>query len=331
MFGVNVMDFGAVGDGITDDFQAIQDAIDDVDSEGGGTVLFPPGDYSIEETLTMDQGIYLEGISPKSARISSNVDVDEWAIEVTRSHRSFFDAPDMGGIEKLQVKVNTEGANGIEIIDGWYFSLREMILMGGSWEGFNAPIGISMRYGDKGTAYCRLDNVLISYCDTGLVIDGGAAERFANRYNFSGLHIIGVPEESTYGLKIIRGDTHTGFVETEHVETSIFMDAAKRCILNVILEGNETTSLEMVNMCVSNKLVGNFDANKLELTSHWKTMLFTDSSFRLPYEVGLFDASPVQQQARITDPSGGAVIDVESRETIVALIEALESIGVLNI
>lgn len=42
---VSVKDFGAVGDGVTDDRKAIQNAIDAVSSAGGGTVYFPPGVY----------------------------------------------------------------------------------------------------------------------------------------------------------------------------------------------------------------------------------------------------------------------------------------------
>jgi hypothetical protein len=44
---VNVKDFGAVGDGIADDTEAIQDAIDHVNLNGGGTVFFPSGVYGI--------------------------------------------------------------------------------------------------------------------------------------------------------------------------------------------------------------------------------------------------------------------------------------------
>lgn len=43
---VNVLDFGATGDGVTDDTDAIQDAIDALPAEGG-TVLFPAGTYYV--------------------------------------------------------------------------------------------------------------------------------------------------------------------------------------------------------------------------------------------------------------------------------------------
>lgn len=46
---VNIRDFGAVGDGITDDTLAIQEAIDYVKTIGVGTLVFPDNDYNITQ------------------------------------------------------------------------------------------------------------------------------------------------------------------------------------------------------------------------------------------------------------------------------------------
>lgn len=48
---VSVKDFGAVGDGVTDDTAAIQSAIDSASANGGGGVLVPTGIYRVSQVL----------------------------------------------------------------------------------------------------------------------------------------------------------------------------------------------------------------------------------------------------------------------------------------
>jgi polygalacturonase len=58
---VSVKDFGAVGDGVTDDTAAIQAAIDSVNSAGGGVVSVPQGTYMINalSRINMKENINL--------------------------------------------------------------------------------------------------------------------------------------------------------------------------------------------------------------------------------------------------------------------------------
>jgi hypothetical protein len=50
---VNVKDFGAKGDGVTDDTSAIQAAIDYVGELGGGSVLLPSNDYKVSSEIVL--------------------------------------------------------------------------------------------------------------------------------------------------------------------------------------------------------------------------------------------------------------------------------------
>ncbi|RKN85515.1 glycosyl hydrolase family 28-related protein [Paenibacillus ginsengarvi] len=57
----NVMDYGAAGNGTTDDTSAIQAAIDACAGQGGGVVFLPTGIYNVTGTLQMKTAVTLEG------------------------------------------------------------------------------------------------------------------------------------------------------------------------------------------------------------------------------------------------------------------------------
>jgi hypothetical protein len=58
----SITNYGAVGDGVTDDTIAIQATIDAVEAIGFGTVYFPAGSYLVSTTLTINSdGVYLRG------------------------------------------------------------------------------------------------------------------------------------------------------------------------------------------------------------------------------------------------------------------------------
>jgi hexosaminidase len=57
----NVMDFGAVGDGLADDTAAVQAALAEAQAAGGGIVFFPRGRYEIRETLKVPRFTVLRG------------------------------------------------------------------------------------------------------------------------------------------------------------------------------------------------------------------------------------------------------------------------------
>lgn len=57
----NVLDYGAMGNGRTDDTKAFQAAINAVNAMGGGTVFVPAGYYCLTETLSLPDGVGLVG------------------------------------------------------------------------------------------------------------------------------------------------------------------------------------------------------------------------------------------------------------------------------
>lgn len=59
----NVRDFGAVGDGQTDDTIAIRSAFAYIASRNGGTISFPEGDYKVTSPIAVPSGVIIQGTS----------------------------------------------------------------------------------------------------------------------------------------------------------------------------------------------------------------------------------------------------------------------------
>lgn len=71
---VSIKDFGAVGDGVTDDTAAIQAAVSFVYGAGGGVVFFPNnGTYLVTSTIPLRTNVYLVGPATIKAGSINNV------------------------------------------------------------------------------------------------------------------------------------------------------------------------------------------------------------------------------------------------------------------
>ena len=67
---VSVKDFGAVGDGVTDDTVAIQAAVNAADANRANEIHFPVGEYVITGTITLASGIRLIGQGAMGAQVA---------------------------------------------------------------------------------------------------------------------------------------------------------------------------------------------------------------------------------------------------------------------
>lgn len=59
----NIKDFGAVGDGTTDDTIAFKSAMAFIASRNGGTLQIPEGDFVVSSTVTLVSGLNMQGVS----------------------------------------------------------------------------------------------------------------------------------------------------------------------------------------------------------------------------------------------------------------------------
>lgn len=74
----NVKNFGAIGDGVNDDYSAIDAAIDIADnfSSGISIIYFPPGTYKIDSTISLDEtqsNIVFQGAGSEETTLNFSV------------------------------------------------------------------------------------------------------------------------------------------------------------------------------------------------------------------------------------------------------------------
>lgn len=106
----NVVDYGAKGDGITNDTPAINLAIAAANTGGiGGIVLFPPGTYIITATLPIYSNIVYQGsgINATIIKLTSNSDMFAGGTSVSEINSFSF--------QQMTLEGNNIGQNGINV------------------------------------------------------------------------------------------------------------------------------------------------------------------------------------------------------------------------
>ncbi|MCQ2425327.1 MAG: hypothetical protein MJ070_04220 [Lachnospiraceae bacterium] len=97
----NVVNYGAVGDGYTDDTDAFKKAIDAVSKQGGGTVFVPAGFWCITDHLTLPSHVGLVGeLDPDNLRASTVICV---YADKGSSSGGFFDMGMQSAVKDLAV------------------------------------------------------------------------------------------------------------------------------------------------------------------------------------------------------------------------------------
>ncbi len=144
---VSVKDFGATGDGTTDDTASIQAAINSVSASGGGTVYMPAGVYVISSTIYLSQTISESYFNP---------------VELIGSGRNSGTVPTGGTISGGTTIKHTGSGIAVWVGDhtnniptqpynSYYFSVKDLSLVGNA----NTTIGFRFRQ----CYQLRLDNI----------------------------------------------------------------------------------------------------------------------------------------------------------------------------
>jgi len=159
VYDVTQSPYNAVGDGATDDRAAIQSAIDDAETNGGGVVYFPQGTYLLDSThptvtgvalLIDNDNVLLQGFMKKLSILKLGEDLN---ISVVN-----FENCDNCGIEKLEIDgqrtLQTANSHGIRTggsTNG--LTIKDMFIHDVS------SYGIGLQHGTLRD--CLIDNVLI--------------------------------------------------------------------------------------------------------------------------------------------------------------------------
>lgn len=214
---VSVKDFGAVGDGVTNDTAAIQAAIDAVGAGGGGIVFFPTGTYKTTSALNVDRNfVTLKGVGIAATRI---------APATTGQVGVLFQKAGGGpieycGIEGVDIFPTVAIADCIRVVDHFWFTAKSVRLPTNYTTGINLYKGttsylafledvftnggaVGVRVGENGTGdiqnvflyNCHLNSASVAglrvvnvgglqfvggeilYCNRGLVIETSGSDR----------------------------------------------------------------------------------------------------------------------------------------------------------
>lgn len=204
---ISVRDFGAVGDGVTDDTAAIQTALDAAALHGGiQTVIIPPGNYVVTSTINHPPKVAVRGAGSAATYIQQQNDASPvWVIPPGGNQRAHLSDLRINGQPQLIDPVSPTDGNYIPYLDALFgtrsgvgLSLRAATFVTvRDVEIWDFEIGIDLA--DGTTAFSGYNmigpQVGVNRCDTGVqaIGDCNSTTIFGSRvYYCYGLDNVGV-------------------------------------------------------------------------------------------------------------------------------------------
>ncbi|MDD4592654.1 MAG: glycosyl hydrolase family 28-related protein, partial [Parabacteroides sp.] len=168
----NVMDFGAKGDGKTNDAEAIQAALNQAGENGGGVVFIPAGSYALHNRLIIRAGTTLRGDWKNPFDTTFNNKNENGTVLMAFADKgksegaAFIDILDNAGIKNLTIWYPEQQ---MDTIEAYPFTIRQVEKYNATIENVtlvNSYQGIEIGPGNNSLAMIR--NVYATALKTGL-------------------------------------------------------------------------------------------------------------------------------------------------------------------
>ena len=220
VFNVKHPDYGAKGDGSTDDSTAIQLAIDAAGTANGGVVFFPDGVYIINATLELKTGVRLIGVTATpgksdgtALKLKNSANVD-----IIRSDTSQDGAAEnhWTGIENMNIdgnKANNTSGDGVSVggRTGENFIIHRCLIRD------TADHGVNLTRGSNGLAI--FDGIHFFNCGSDGVESGFFAIAEEGIDSFAPLYLNNISGDNNGRALIhIDFDAHSGLVHISNVK-----------------------------------------------------------------------------------------------------------------
>lgn len=228
---ISVKDFGAVGDGKTDDTLAFQKAIDSIDDSVTATVFVPVGNYIIDQ-IVLKEGITLQGTGMNSKLFQSDAQVEAMITNRVREGKHEIDIH----IQDLLLwgNKNTVG-DGIRLKGSYFSSIENCKITNFSGNGASL-YGGGQEYNTNHIKNC----IIFDNEKYGVFADGSGADFHIQGgdigNNKEGNIILFSPSSSITGVKAIWGSREGN---------GVTVAAANIQVVNNNIEGNAKIGIEV--------------------------------------------------------------------------------------
>lgn len=154
---VSVKDFGAIGDGVTDDTAAIQAAVDATPT--GTTIYFPAGTYAVSDEIRINKPLVVRGAGPGSFIADTG---GAYLKQTDNTKNGFTLVPTAGGYAFGQWG----------ILDVHFFDLAVVGPATGNRAQYGIGVDTSVNGGDYHVRECTFNNLNIRYFNTAVNLTG---------------------------------------------------------------------------------------------------------------------------------------------------------------